>query len=388
MGGGVWLRGGRRGTEKSRAKERLERMDAVVDVIVGNGSDCSSMKHSVTSGDHGQKKDKSVLQQIGKRQQEFNNLLLRQRQLRRDREEPIRVQTELLAKPLRKFQGHGLPITQIATIDSKRFISSSWDRTIRLWDAEKGTCIRSYRGHGDWVHTVAVLDNGFFLSGSDDRTIKLWSVNEGQCIRTYCGHESFVKALCVARCEKHFLSGSRDKSIKLWNIKSGKCIQTYRGHRDAVSAVVSLSSNSFASGSFDHSIKIWDFPSAVCVRSLIRHSGPVKSLAVVKDSTRSASQLLVSAADDKTMLLWDTDSGLCLHKFGCKNSLVFSVSFICDGFFLSCGGNTLQLLHIPSGNCVKMYETPSLSLAVARLDDVTFVTGSDKILYLWNLFLS
>jgi WD40 repeat protein len=113
----------------------------------------------------------------------------------------------------------------------------------------------------------------------------------------------------------------------------------------------------------------------------------------VIDSSRSASKLLVSASDDKSMLLWDTESGQCLHKFGfgCMNVSVIASSFICficDGFFLSCCGNKLQLWHIPSGKCAKIYETPSLSLAVARLDDDKFVTGSDKILSLWNLFLS
>lgn len=92
------------------------------------------------------------------------------------------------------------------------------------------------------------------------------------------------------------------------------------------------------------------------------------------------------------MLLWDTETGQCLHKFGfrCNNMSVIAASFvcfICDGFFLSAWGNKLQLWHISSGNCVKMYETPSLSLAVARLDGDKFVTGSDKVLYLWSLFV-
>jgi WD40 repeat protein len=183
-GGGVSLRGKSRGPEKVGEDDGLERVDAVVEVIVGNGSDCSSVEDSVTSGDHHQIKEKSVLQQVGKRQQEFNHLPFRRQQMRRAWEEPMRVQMELLTKPLRKFHGHGSPITQIATIDSKRFISSSWDKTIRLWDAEKGTCLCSYHGHKDWVHTIALLDSAFFLSGSDDCTIRLWSINESQCICT------------------------------------------------------------------------------------------------------------------------------------------------------------------------------------------------------------
>jgi WD40 repeat protein len=304
-----------------------------------------------------------------------------------------RTKIDPLTKPLRKFKGHASPITNIVTIDSSRFLSSSWDKTIRLWDANTESCTCVFHGHGDWVHAIAVIDGIYFLSGSDDRTIKLWNTNRGDCIRTYSGHESFVKSISVTDCKKLFLSGSRDKTIKLWDIRSGECIMTFRGHSDTVSSVAALNVRRFASGSLDSTIKIWDVSSGKCVRTLSRHTGPVKDVTVVIDSSRSASKLLVSASDDKSMLLWDTESGQCLHKFGfgCMNVSVIASSFICficDGFFLSCCGNKLQLWHIPSGKCAKIYETPSLSLAVARLDDDKFVTGSDKILSLWNLFLS
>ena len=300
---------------------------------------------------------------------------------------------ELLTKPIQRFKGHSSPITNIATIDSQRFLSCSWDKAIRLWDADTGSCLRVFRGHGDWIHAIAVLNHAYFLSGSDDRTIKLWSMNTGECIRTFYGHESFVKAISVMECKEHFISGSRDKTIKLFNIRTGECIKTCKGHSDTISTLVSLNLKRFASGSLDSTIKIWDVSSGKCVRTLAKHTGPVKDISVVTDSSRSTSHLLVSASEDKSMLLWNPDSGQCLHKFGlgCKNISVIAASFICficDGFFLSCWGNKLQLWHIPTGKCVKMYETPTLSLAVARLDDGTFVTGSDKILYLWNLFLS
>ena len=301
-------------------------------------------------------------------------------------------QIEMLTRPIKKFKGHSSPITNIAAIDSNKFLSCSWDKVIRLWDANTGSCLHVFRGHGDWIHAIAVLNHAYFLSGSDDRTIKLWNMNTGECIRTFSGHESFVKALSVMECKEHFISGSRDKTIKLFNIRTGECIKTYQGHDETVSTVVSLSAKRFASGSLDSTIKIWDVPSGKCVRSLAKHTGPVKDISIVIDSSRSTSQLLVSASDDKSMILWNTDSGQCLHKFGLgsKNISVIAASFICficDGFFLSCWGNKLQLWHIPTGKCVKMYETPTLSLALARLDDGKFVTGSDKILYLWNLFL-
>ena len=197
-----------------------------------------------------------------------------------------KVSVELLNKPLKKFKGHASPITNIATIDAHRFLSSSWDKTVRLWDVTTGGCLRVFRGHGDWVHAITVINDLYFLSGSDDRTVKLWNVHRGECIRTFVGHASFVKAIAVMEDRETFLSGSRDRTIKLWDVKSGRCIRTYRGHLDTVSTVVCLNSKKFASGSLDSTIKIWSV-SGQHVQTLGRHTGEQVEACLLYELTMS-----------------------------------------------------------------------------------------------------
>ena len=285
---------------------------------------------------------------------------------------------DALIEPILKFKGHTSPVTQIAVVDHKRFISSSWDTTVRMWDADTGACLRTFRGHRDWVHAISVLDRRHFISGSDDRTIKLWNVDSEECVRTFEGHSSFVKALSPMPGGDKFLSGSRDRTVKLFAVATGGCLQTFEGHVDVVSAIVALDSNHFATGSHDNNIKYWNISSKSCSRTLVGHTGSIKTLAAVSDTE------IVSGSDDKVIRLWNVTTGKCLREFGSKTSLVFSVTYICEGFFLSCGGNNIKLYHIPSGACVKSYETPRISLACIRLDDERFVTGSDQMLHLWK----
>ena len=52
--------------------------------------------------------------------------------------------------------------------------SGSYDKTIKLWNAELQTEIATLKGHLDCVWSVAFNNNGTILaSGSSDETVKL-----------------------------------------------------------------------------------------------------------------------------------------------------------------------------------------------------------------------
>lgn len=60
-------------------------------------------------------------------------------------------------------------------------MSSSWDKTLRLWDLNTGETARQFIGHTSDVLSVSFsADNRQIVSGSRDRTIKLWNTL-GQC---------------------------------------------------------------------------------------------------------------------------------------------------------------------------------------------------------------
>jgi len=64
------------------------------------------------------------------------------------------------------------------------------------------------------------------------------------------------------------------------------------------------------SGSFDKTLKVWDLESGACLRMLEGHSHWVTSVSVTPDGRRA-----VSASHDHTLRVWDLESGLCLALF-------------------------------------------------------------------------
>jgi WD40 repeat protein len=46
-------------------------------------------------------------------------------------------------------------VTSVAVLgDGRRFLSGSWDRTLRLWDVETGTELRRLQGHEHPISSV------------------------------------------------------------------------------------------------------------------------------------------------------------------------------------------------------------------------------------------
>ena len=61
--------------------------------------------------------------------------------------------------------------------------AGSWDKTIRVWDAETLECLKVLEGHGEAVLALAVGDT-FLVSGSYDTTVRFWDLATLRCIRS------------------------------------------------------------------------------------------------------------------------------------------------------------------------------------------------------------
>ena len=86
-------------------------------------------------------------------------------------------------------------------------------------------------------------------------------------------------------------------------------LRTLRGHSDAVNSVsFSPDGRILASGSSDRSVKLWDVESGEVIHLLRGHYNWVNSVSFSPDGTKVA-----SGSWDKTVKLWDVTSGECLQ---------------------------------------------------------------------------
>ena len=96
-------------------------------------------------------------------------------------------------------------------------------------------------------------------------------------------------------------------------------ILTLNGHHDDVYSVISLESNKLISCSKDKTIKIWNLETGQCLKTLTEHSLPVNTIFLL------ANHKLASGSSDKTVKIWNLDTYLCDITLEDYNSPVFSL---------------------------------------------------------------
>jgi predicted NACHT family NTPase len=217
--------------------------------------------------------------------------------------------------------------------DSQTLLSSSGDKTIKLWHLPSGELQRTLSAHSGKVWSIAISPDGQTLaSGSSDNTIKLWSLPSGELRRTLSGHSAAVRSVAISPDGQTLASGSSDNTIKLWNLPSGELLHTLFGHQDRVISVAfSPGKQLLASGSVDRTIKIWNPISGKLQRTLSEHSDWVNAVAISPDG-----RTLASGIGD-IIKVWNLNTGELLQILSGHSSDITSLCFSINGKILISG---------------------------------------------------
>ncbi len=106
------------------------------------------------------------------------------------------------------------------SLDGKKALSGSDDRTVRLWDVETAKQEQLFSGHENAVRAVAFNDKGnWALSGGSDASVRLWQTATGKELGKFAKHTEPIVQVAFLDNGKQTLSGSRDNAQLLWSIE-------------------------------------------------------------------------------------------------------------------------------------------------------------------------
>ncbi|KAI8625622.1 WD40 repeat-like protein [Xylariaceae sp. FL1651] len=212
------------------------------------------------------------------------------------------------SEPIREFTGHEGDILDLSWSKNNFLLSSSMDKTVRLWHMSRPECLCTYK-HKDFVTSIAFhpRDDRFFLAGSLDSILRLWSIPDKAV-----AYSSQLSDIITA------VGFSPDGKTAIAGCFNGFCMfYETEGLKFLTQVHVRSSRGKNAKGSKITGIKTMDF-------SPEKPDGDVKLLVTSNDS-----RIRIYNLADKTL-----ETKLKGHENTCNQ---IRASFSDDGAFVICG---------------------------------------------------
>lgn len=221
---------------------------------------------------------------------------------------------------------------------------------------------------------LAISQTHVFAAQIDKAVVHVYSREKGNQEATVPFPER-ITCIALACDDSVLVLGTAEGRILLWEVTSGRQITTSQAHLQAVTVVVvDPTSNFFLSASVDSTVHVWSLPALLSfttvdvqatspLTTFTHHRAEIVSLALGHSS--SFCNFAVSAAKDKTCLIWDYHTGSAMRTYLLPEMPTCLALDAADRYayvgYEDCSLQQLDLYDVQSGNGSSAPVQPSLS---------------------------
>jgi pre-mRNA-processing factor 17 len=222
-------------------------------------------------------------------------------------------------------------------------LSGSADTTVRIFDVyHQRELLRTYSGHTKAISDITFNTDGTqFLSASYDRMMKLWDTETGTCINRFTTGKipHVVRFNPDPEHSNEFLAGMSDKKIIQFDIRTREIVQEYDHHLAAINTITFVDENRrFMTTSDDKSLRAWDYNIPVPIKYIAEpHMYPMTRAS----AHPSGKYVAYQSSDNNIFVYGATDKFRQNRKkvFKGHNNAGYAIDVACspDGQFVASG---------------------------------------------------
>ncbi|XP_047182048.1 transcriptional corepressor LEUNIG_HOMOLOG isoform X2 [Vigna umbellata] len=164
---------------------------------------------------------------------------------------------------------HSLIITDVRfRPNSTQLATSSFDTTVRLWDAADPTfSLQAYSGHTSHVVSLDFhpKKNDLFCSCDDNNEIRIWNINQYSCSRVFKGGSTQVR---FQPRVGQLLAAASGSLVSLFDVETDRQMHMFQGHSADVHCVCWDSNGDYLASVSQESVKVWSLASGECIHEL------------------------------------------------------------------------------------------------------------------------
>jgi WD40 repeat protein len=288
---------------------------------------------------------------------------------------------------LATLRGHADWVNSVAySPDGQWIVSTSNDRTVRVWNAKTGEQELVLSGHTASANSASFSPDGQRIaSAGDDRTVRLWDVGTGTEIGLLEGHTGPVYSVVFGPDGKTVLSGSEDKTARLWDAETRDERVLFVGHTSGVNSVAfSPDGKMIVTAGQDRTARLWYAETGEQKTILNGHADFVTSA-----SYSPVAQQVVTTSGDGTTRLWNANTGEPIHVFRGFAGYVWSAAFSPDGRWIATAeqDNVTHIWDIESRNqklALHGHTASVRSVAYSPGGRQVVTSSRDGTIQLWN----